>query len=324
MSKSVFITRQIPDNGINMLTEKGYRVDVYLKDTTPTQKELVRYLKKYPYDAVLCLLTDKIDGHVFDAVPSAKLFASYTVGYDNIDIGEAKKRGITITNTGGTSQIPVAEHTVALMLGLATRIVEADAFVSKGKYTGWSPMAFIGAGITNKTIGLIGTGAIGNEVARMVYEGFGARIMYYDPIQNEHIEKNYHAVRHSELDTVLREADIVSLHVPLTEKTHHLINKERLDLMKPTSFLINTARGAVVDEKALVIALKEGTIAGAGLDVFEYEPKLTRGLSKLSNVILTPHIASARQEVREVMAESAAQNIIDFFEGKTPRNTIRI
>ncbi len=323
-NKSVFVTRKIPDAGIKMLTDKGYRVDVCPKDTIISQRKLISYLKKNPYDGVICLLTDTIDAKVFDAVPAAKIFAAYTVGYDNIDIQEAKKRNITITNTSGTSEMPVAEHTIALMFGLTTRIVEADAFTRKGYYKGWAPMAFIGTDFTGTTIGLVGTGNIGSEVARMAHLGFGTHILYFDLVKNERIEKEYQAEKCATLDELLSKADIVSLHVPLLPSTHHLINKENLALMKPTSFLINTSRGPVIDECALVEALENKIIAGAGLDVYEFEPKLARGLAKLPNVILTPHIASATQSTRDEMAEVAAQNIIDFFEGKTPKNKINI
>lgn len=324
MTKSVFITRKIPEKGIKMLQEKGYRVDVYPKDHVPTQKELISYLKKYPYDAVLCLLTDPIDAKLFDAAPSVKLVSTYTVGYNNIDAAEAKKRGITITNTAGASRTPVAEHAIALMFGLTTRMVEADAFTRKGKYKGWSPMAFIGTDFTGKVLGLVGTGSIGAEVARIAHQGFNSPIIYHDLVPNEHLEKEYGAKRCATLDDLLKEADIVSLHVPLLESTRHLINAEKLSLMKPASFLINTSRGPVIDEKALVQALKNKTIAGAGLDVYEFEPKLAPGLAKLPNVVLTPHIASARDATRNEMAEIAANNIIDFFEGRTPRNKVNL
>ena len=324
MSKSVFITRKIPDIGVQMLKDKGYRVDVYPKDNVPTQKELIKYLKKFPYDAVLCLLTDPIDANVFDAVPTAKLFSSYTVGFNNIDAVEAKKRGITITNTSGSSRINVAEHAVALMLGLTTRMVEGDAFTRRGKYKGWTPMAFIGEDLTNATIGLVGTGLIGTEVARILHRGFDAKIIYHDPVQNTKIENEYGALRYLSLNELLKEADIVSIHVPLMDSTYHLFNKEEIALMKPSAFLINTSRGPVIDEKALVTALQNKVIRGAGLDVYEFEPKLSKGLAKLPNVILTPHIASARESARHDMAVISANNIIDFFEGRVPRNKVNI
>jgi len=324
MNKSIFITRSIPEVGIKMLEDKGYRVDVYPKDRVPSQRELIKYLKKYPYDAVLCLLTDNIDAKVFDAVPSAKLFSTYTVGFNNIDAVEAKKRGITITNTSGSSRINVAEHAIALMLGLTTRMVEGDRFTRKGKYKGWTPMAFIGEDLTGSTIGLVGTGLIGSEVARILSRGFNSKIIYHDLNQNTQIENDCGAVRCTSLDELLKQADIVSLHVPLLPSTHHLISKEKLELMKKTALLINTSRGPVIDEKALVVALKNKVITGAGLDVYEFEPNLAPGLAKLENVIITPHIASARESARIEMATISADNIIDFFEGRVPRNKVNI
>lgn len=315
-NKAVFITRMIPEKGIKMLTDKGYRVDIYPKDKVPSQRELIRYLKKYPYDAVMCLLTDPVDAKMFEAVPSAKLFASYTVGYNNIDIAEAKKRGITVTNTAGSSNDPVAEQAMALIFGLTTRMVEADRFTRKGKYKGWTPMAFIGSDLSGKTLGLVGSGAIGSEVARMAKHGFNCTVIYHDMVQNTKIETELGAKRCASLDELLKEADIVSLHVPLLPATHHLINAEKLRMMKPTAVLINTSRGPVVDENALIEALKNKVIAGAGLDVYEFEPKIPRALRKLDNVVLTPHISSARQSARDQMAEIAAQSIIDFFEGR--------
>ncbi len=322
MTKRVFITREIPKLGIDMLTQKGYEVDVYPKDKVPSQRELITYLKKKPYDAVMCLLTDDINAQVYDAAPSVKLFASYTVGYNNIDVVEATKRGITVTNTAGSSNAPVAEQAIALMLGLTTRMVEADAFTRKGKYKGWSPMAFMGTDMKGKTLGLVGSGAIGCEVARIAHHGFGMKIIYTDLVAHPDIETDCGATKMASLDALLAEADIVSVHVPLLPATHHLINEKTLSLMKKTAFLINTSRGPVVDEKALVTALQKGVIAGAGLDVYEFEPKLTRGLTKLPNVVLTPHISSARESARNEMAQIASNNIIDFFEGRVPRSKV--
>lgn len=320
--KRIFVTRKIPDLGLRLLKEKGYKVDVYPKDKIASQKELIACLKKYPYDAVLCLLTDKIDKKVFDAVPTAKIFASYTIGFNNIDIAEAKKRGIIVTNTAGSSHMPVAEHAIALMFGLTTRLAEADRFTRKGKYKGWDPMAFIGIDLSHKTLGLVGTGAIGSDVARMAHNGFGVKIIYHDLVQNERIERELDAKKYENLEALLRDADIVSLHVPLLPSTHHLINQKTLKMMKKTAYLINTSRGPVVDENDLVKALKNKTIAGAGLDVFEFEPKLASGLAKLENVILTPHIASARESARDEMAKISAECIIDFFEGRVPKNKV--
>jgi glyoxylate reductase len=320
---SIFVTRKIPDVGVKMLQDKGYDVDVYPEDHLVTQPELIECLSKKPYDAVVCILTDEIDAKVYDAVPTAKIIATYTVGFNNIDIVEAKKRGIVVTNTAGASRVPVAETAMALMLGLTTRMVEADKYTREGKYEGWSPMHFIGEDFSGKTLGLVGTGSIGSEVARMAHVGFNVKIIYSDPRPNEQIEKDYGAVR-MDINEVLKQADLVSIHVPLMDSTHHLINAQKLALMKPTAFLVNTSRGPVVDEVALVTALQNKVIAGAGLDVYEFEPKLSPGLSDLPNVILTPHIASARIEARNEMAVIVANNIIDFFEGRTPRNEVKM
>ena len=322
MKKRIFITRAIPHRGIQMLRDQGYVVDGHDTEKAFSHKQLLAALRKHPYDAVLCLLTDTIDASVYDAVPNAKIIATYSVGYNNMDVAEAKKRGIAIANTPGLSGLAVAEHAIALMLGLTTRIVEADAYTRKGKYKGWSPMAFMGTDLTGKTIGLVGCGAIGAEVARVAHVGFNAPILYHDVNRNEKLEQLYGATYCADLPTLLRQADIVSLHVPLLPSTQHLMNAKTLAMMKPSAFLINTARGPVVDEKALVEALKKGTIAGAGLDVFEHEPKVSAALRKMKHVILTPHIASARASARNQMAEVAAQNIIDVLETGITKNNV--
>lgn len=320
--KNIFITRQIPDSARKTLEAKGYSVTVGKYKTPITEKELVKELKKKPYDAVITLLTDKIGGKIFDASPNTKLFSNYSIGYDNFDVEEAKKRGITLTNAPGSYVDSIAEHTIALLLALMSRIVEADTFVRKGKYKGWNPMLFIGDDVSGKTVAIIGTGRIGEKVARKLYAGFGAKIIYYDVVRNERIEKDCEAVFVDSVDKALEMADIVSLHVPLLDSTHHLINKDRLAKMKKNAYLINTSRGAVIDEKALVEALKKGEIRGAGLDVYEFEPKLAKGLTKLSNTVLSPHIASAQIDAREEMCKVVVENIIDFLEGKVPKNKI--
>ena len=312
----------IPDVAIRMLQGKGYTVDISPKDSILTQKQLIKYLQKKPYDAVLCLLTDKIDSKLFDAVPSVNIYANYATGFDNIDVVEATKRNINITNAPtDLSSESVAVHAVALMLSIVSKIVEADSFVRKGKYKGWSPMHFIGTSMRGKTIGLVGVGQIGGRVAQRA-KGLGMKIAYTDIVRNEKLENDFGAKYYESIDTLLPNVDVLSLHVPLLESTRHLINESRLKMMKPTAFLINTSRGPVVDEKDLERALREKIIAGAALDVLEFEPVPVRGLTKLSNIILTPHIASASVESRNQMAEIAAQNIIDFFDGKVPINIL--
>lgn len=320
--KKVYVTRKIPDRGITMLTHKGYEVDINPYDRPLTKPELIEAVSTKPYDAVLSLLTDQIDGEVFDAVPSAKIFANYAVGFNNFNIDDAKKRGITLTNAPGMSADTVGEHTVAMLLALTSRILEGDAYVRAGKYTGWDPMLLMGTDLENLTVGIVGGGRIGYRAAHILCRGFGMKIIYYDIQNNEHFEKDLNAVFYNDLDELLKIADIVSLHVPLLPSTHHLIDARRLGLMKQTAFLINTARGAVVDEKALVEALQNKTIAGAGLDVFENEPLLAPGLTELPNVVLTPHIASSTVKTRDQMAVRAVSNIIDFLEGKVPTDVI--
>jgi glyoxylate reductase len=320
--KKVFITRKIPDVGIKMLLDKGYEVDISPKDRPLTKKELIKYLSKKDYDAVLTLLTDTIDAEVMDKAPSVKIYANFAIGYNNINIEEAKKRNIFVTNTPGGGADRVAEHTWGLILALTCRIVEGDSYMKKGKYKGWDPMLLHGTKLAGKTLGILGSGKIGADVAHRGKYGFGMNIAYYDVKRNEGIEKEFGARFYETVDEVLKVSDIVSIHVPLLDSTYHLINGERLKMMKKDSYLINTSRGPVVDENALVDALEKGIIRGAGLDVFEFEPKLARGLNKLSNIVLTPHIASGTEEARLDMARMSASNVINSIEGRRPDNLV--
>jgi len=322
MNKKIYITRKIPEAGLKLLRDKGISYDIGKFKIPPTKKQLIKEFKKQPYDGVISFLTDIIDKDVFDSCPTIKIFANFSVGFNNVDTDEAKKRNILISNTPGTSATAVAEHTVALMMALTTRLVEADEFIRQGKYKGWDPNLFVGTDMKGKTIGLIGAGQIGTEVAKILHYGFGAKIIYSDIKQSVELDNIDETIRMETIE-VLKKADIVSLHVPLLQTTHHLINKESLSVMKKTALLINTSRGAVVDEKALVYALQKNIIRGAALDVFEFEPKLTKGLTKLPDIILTPHIASARQSARDMMAEIAAINIISALEtGEAPNNIL--
>lgn len=321
--KKVFITRKIPDNGITILRDKGYEVDVSPHGRPLTQDELTNFLKSKQYNAVLSMLSDKIDAKVFDASPSVKIFANYAIGYDNFDVTEAKKRGVFLTNTphGGVDR--VAEHAWALVLALTCKIIEGDKYMREGKFTGFDPMLLQGMKVRGKVLGLIGAGRIGTEVAKIGAHGFDMRIAYYDVVRNREIEEQHGAIFWPTIEEVLKQADVVSLHVPLLDTTRHLIDSRRLKLMKPTAYLVNTSRGAVVDEVALIEALKLGTIAGAGLDVFEHEPALSPGLKELKNVVITPHIASSTVEAREDMARMAAENIVDMLEGGKPTDVIQ-
>jgi len=318
----IYITRHIPEIGIEMLKDAGHEVTVSKKDGVLSKEELIDELRKEEYEAVLCLLTDQIDKDVYDAAPKAVIFANYAVGYNNIDVEEATKRKITITNTPGVLTETVAEYTFSLILSLLHRIPEADKFTRAGKYEGWAPELLLGRNIAGKTIGILGAGRIGQQVVRHAHH-FGAKVTYYDIKQNEELEREVGAVYKKGVNDVFKEADIVSVHVPLLPSTKHLVSKERLLLMKEDAYLINTSRGPVVDEKALVEVLRAGKIRGAALDVFEEEPKLAPGLVEFPNVIITPHIASATESTRGKMAELAAQNIIDMLKGDTPKHVVQ-
>jgi glyoxylate reductase len=256
-------------------------------------------------------------------LPALKVIANYAAGFDNIDIEAAKQRNIMVTNTPGVLSETVAEHTFALMMAIAHRIPEADRFVRAGKFTAWGPELFLGTDLCHKTLGIIGLGRIGSRCALHAAKGFGMKILYTDPQPNQDFEKEFGAVYVEKIDELLPQCDFVSIHVPLTDSTRHLINEERLKKMQPYAYLINTSRGAVVDEKALVQALKDGVIKGAALDVFEFEPEISPELKELDNVVLTPHIASGTLETRSKMAELAATNIIEVLEGRTPPNLVK-
>lgn len=318
----IYVTRNIPGPGIKMLEDNGHQVVVSKKDGVLTKDELIAELKADQYDGVLCLLTDQIDADIFDAVPTAKIFANYAVGYNNIDVEEAKNRNIVITNTPGVLTEAVAEHTFALMLAVMKRIPEADQFTRAGKYVGWAPELLLGEKLGGKTLGILGAGRIGAQVARYAVNGFGMKLAYYDIKKNDAVEKEFGAQFFDTPEALMSEVDVVSVHVPLLDSTRHLVNKERLHLMKPTAYLINTSRGPVVDEKALVEALKEKHIKGAALDVFEDEPALAPGLAELPNVVLTPHIASATEDARGAMSRIAAENLIAHFSGKEVPNNV--
>ncbi len=305
-----------------MLQEKGFEVDVSDFDGVLPREQLLQKAKGA--DAILSLLTDKIDGEVMEAAgPQLKIVANYAVGYDNLDLAAAKQRNVIMTNTPDVLTESVAEHTIALMFAIARRIVESDQFMRDGKYTAWAPMLFLGNDLANKTLGLVGLGRIGAAVAKRMHDGFEMKILYYDVKRNEELEKQYH-LEYKDLDSLLKESDFISIHVPLMPATKHLIGEPQFKIMKKTAYLINTSRGPVVDEKALVSALKSGEIKGAALDVYEEEPKMAPGLAELPNTVLTPHTASATEETRSAMSELAAKNIIAVLDGQLPLTPIKI
>lgn len=306
----VFITRPIPDNGIQMLKAKGYEVVVNIAaaDRPATEEEMIVGVKGA--DALLPILTDKVTATVIEAgLPSLKVIANYGLGFDNIDVAVAQHHHVAVTNTPSDEMTEaVAEHTFALLLNLLRRITESERFLRAGKYHAWGPSLLLGTGLRGKILGIVGPGHIGSRVGELA-SAFGMQVRMCGP--------------QDDLDVFLSQCDVVSLHVPLMDSTRHLINGARLKKMKPSAHLINTSRGPVVDEAALAHALQKKEIAGAALDVFENEPQVHPDLLKLEQVVLTPHTASATEEVRSKMSETAATNIIEALEGRIPPNVVK-
>ncbi len=317
----VVVTSKIPRVGIDALEDSGFEVVGNPTEGLLSLPEMKDFVKGA--EGILCLLLDKINGEVMDAAgKNLKVVANYGVGYDNVDLEAAKERNILVTNTPSKlSGQTVAEFTIGLMLASMKRIVEGDEFARKGNFGGWKPEIFMGESLEGKTLGIVGLGDIGGRVAKMA-RGLGMRVVYNKRNRDEEAEKKY-GLEYMSLDNLLRESDVVSLHVPLTKETTHLINSETLGKMKDRAFLINTSRGKVVDEAALVEALKGGKLAGAGLDVYEYEPQVNAELCGLPNVVLTPHIASSVRAVRDEMAIMAAKNIIEALNGRQPPNLVK-
>ncbi|MFN3188535.1 MAG: 2-hydroxyacid dehydrogenase [Candidatus Paceibacteria bacterium] len=320
----IFVTRAIPEVGIELLRAQGHEVDVSTKDGVLTPEELEAHLASKPYEGIVSLLTDNITDELLGRVSTVRIVANYAVGYNNIDLAGATRKGVMVTNTPGVLSTAVAEFTIALLLAVTKRVVEADRFTRAGKFVGWAPELLLGSELEGKNLGIVGAGRIGQEVAVRAKEGLGMEVAYYDLEKNNELEERINCRYCSDLEELLKEADVVSLHVPLLDSTKHLIDNKRLQLMKPTAYLINTARGALVDETALVEALRSNVIAGAGLDVYEYEPKLADGLTACENVVLAPHIASATNEARSEMSKMVAQNINEFFAGNTPPNIVSV
>ncbi|MBP9717845.1 D-glycerate dehydrogenase [Candidatus Gracilibacteria bacterium] len=315
---NIYVTREIPEGGLKMLREKFGTFEMNPNDKVLPREELLQKVKGR--DAVLCLLTDKIDAEVFDAAgPQCKIFSNYAVGFNNVDLKAAGDRNILITNTPGVLTDATADLAISLLFSAARRISESDAYLRAGKFKGWGPMHFLGQDFSGgKTLGIIGAGRIGANVAMKMAKGFGLKIIYADMFKNEALEKETGA-RQVDMETLCRESDFISVHVNLTPETTHLINEKTLGMMKPNCVLVNTSRGPVIDENALVAALKAKKIFSAGLDVFEKEPELAPGLVEQANCVLVPHIASATMWTRTRMAEIAAQNLIDALEGREPQ-----
>jgi glyoxylate reductase len=318
MRPKVFVTRRIPEPGLAMLREKC-DIEVNPEDRVLTKAEIIEGIKDK--DALLCLLTDTIDGELMDANLNLKVISNYAVGFNNIDVDAATQRGIPITNTPGVLTETTADFAWTLLMATARRIVEGDKFTRAGKYKGWGPMLLLGCDVYGKTLGIVGMGRIGQAMARRAI-GFDMKVIYFDEYRLSQDKEKELGVEYMSFEEVIKTADFVSIHVPLMDSTHHLFKKEEFEMMKENAILINSARGPIVDEKALVEALKNKTIAGAGLDVYEDEPLLASGLAELDNAVLAPHIASATVETRTKMATMAAANVLAALEGKVPPNIV--
>lgn len=317
--KKIYITRKLPQPAIDLL-KKYFILEVYEKDRPIEKKELKKIL--HNKTGLIPLLTDNIDKEIMDSAPMLKIIANYAAGYNNIDIAEATKRGIMVTNTPDVLTETTADLTFGMIISIARRIGEAERFLRKGKFKGWGPMLFLGSDVHHKTIGIIGMGRIGRAVARRAM-GFGMKILYYDVIRLPSQQEKILSLHYKPIDYILKKADFITLHTPLTKETYHLFSHREFNLMKKTAFLINTARGPVVDEQALIKALRDKKIAGCALDVFENEPKISKDLLKMENVLLLPHIGSATLETRMNMALMCAENLITaLIKHKTPPNLV--
>jgi glyoxylate reductase len=311
----VVVTRKIPDAGLDLL-HKACDVWVSPEDRPLTREELLARVGEA--EGVLGQLTDRIDAGFFDAAPRLRGYANYAVGFDNIDVPEATRRGLPVSNTPDVLTVATAELAWALVLAVARRVVETDAVLRReGICPAWGPFLFLGQEITGKTLGIFGPGRIGTAMARLS-RGFDMPVVYTGGRRpNETLEKEFGAKRLS-FEDFLAAADVISIHAPLNPQTRHAFDAAAFARMRPTALLVNTGRGPIIDEAALVAALKDGKLAGAGLDVFEFEPRLAEGLTALPNVAITPHIGSATQTARNGMAALAARNLLAMLAGQTP------
>jgi len=318
MKKRVYITRRLPETGVSLLKEK-YQVEIFSENRPIDRDLLLRKIRDC--DALVSLLSDKIDDGVLGSSNNLKIVANYAVGYDNIDIDSARKRKIMVTNTPGVLTNATSEIAFSLLIVLTRRIIEADRFTREGKFTGWDPMSFLGDELKGKTLGIIGLGRIGQDMSAKC-KAFGMKIIYHNrkPVDQE--TETRLSATYTSLDYLLQASDVISIHTPLTDKTYHLMEKEAFRLMKTGGYLINASRGEVIDEKALVNALRTGEIKGAGLDVYEFEPEITRELLGMNNVVLLPHIGSATRETRNRMSEMVARNVVAALEGEKPTNLV--
>lgn len=319
MAFNVFITRKIPEEGIDILKNTCQKVEVNPHDRSLCYDELLKEAKGR--DAIITMLSDRVDARLMQEAANLKIVANYAVGYDNVDVKAATARGVVVTNTPGVLTDSTADMAWALLFSITRRIVEGDKLTRAGKFTGWAPMMLLGGDLVGKTLGIIGAGRIGTAMA-MRSRGWNMRVLYMTQRSRNAVLEEMLGAQRVDLETLLSESDFISIHSPLSEKTRHLIGSQEFSLMKRTAYLINTGRGAVIDEGALVNALRGKQIAGAGLDVYEEEPKLKPGLAELDNVVLAPHLGSATNGTRAKMAIMAAENIIAVLHNQKPNNCV--
>jgi glyoxylate reductase len=316
----VLVTARMPEEVLSLISQ-DHQVESYDADPPMDRQRLLRSIADK--EGLLCTITDRIDTEVLDSAPALKVIANYGVGFEHLDIDAATRRGIPVTNTPGVLTESTADLAFALILATARRVVEGDRRIRERKFQYWAPLLFLGQEVSGQTLGIIGMGRIGKAVARRA-AGFSMRVIYHSRSRLEPAEEQEIKASFAPLETLLGEADFVTLHVPLTPLTRHLIGSQELELMKPSAYLINTARGPVVDEAALVRALRQGQIRGAGLDVYEREPELSPGLADLENVVLLPHVGSATVETRTRMAYMAANNLLVGLRGDPPPNCLNL
>ncbi len=314
----ILVTARMPAEVLALLRQ-DHQVEAYDADPPMDRERLLQSIADK--EGLLCTITDRIDAEVLARAPALKVIANYGVGFDHIEVAAATRRGIVVTNTPGVLTETTADLAFALILAAARRIVEGDRRVREGKFQYFAPFLFLGQDVNGKTLGIIGCGRIGRAVARRA-AGVDLRIIYWSRTRLEPRQEQELRASYTPLDQLLREADFVTLHVPLTPQTRHLIGSRELALMKPSAYLINTSRGPVVDEAALVAALRQGRLRGAGLDVYEQEPELAPGLADLENAVLLPHVGSATIETRTRMALMAADNLLAGLRGEQPPNCL--
>ena len=311
---AVLISRLLPEPAVALARSRA-EVDAYDVDAAMPRPDLLERLQGK--QGLICVISEAVDQALLDASPELRVVSNVAVGYNNVDVAACTKRGVVVTNTPDVLTDTTADFAWTLLMATARRVVEADRYVRGGRFEQWEYMVLLGGDIHGKTLGVVGFGRIGRAMARRA-RGFGMRVLYQDAVAADAATEHELNATRVDLATLLRESDFVTLHTPLIPETRHLINADSLKTMKKTAYLINAARGPVVDEGALVSALKEGRIAGAGLDVFEGEPRVHPGLVELSNVVLAPHIASGSLETRLKMATLAVENCLAVLEGKTP------